>query len=371
MIRRCWALLLAMFPSVLWAECSWPAWQRFAEQYIENGRVIDGSDPRQITTSEGQSYAMFFALLANDRERFANLHAWTERHLAKGDLSTHLPAWLWGRSQDGGGAVLDANSAADSDTWIAYSLAEAGRLWGDHHYRSQGYFLARHIAEQETRVIDTVGRVLMPAPEGFASDNTLRLNPSYWMPQIFSRFAELQPNSVWPELAAALPDLLRDTAANGLSPDWVAWRQGAWRQDPKSGQRGSYDAIRVYLWVGMLHPEARAAAALRDHFDVMLALTQERENVPEVVNVGSATARGNGPWGFSAALLPMLSNSGKTTLLEAQQQRVRNGRTNSDSLGQRDYYNRVLDLFADAWMTGRLRFSASGAVQPNWQAGCS
>jgi endo-1,4-beta-D-glucanase Y len=367
--RRYLTLLLAIFPGWLWAECTWPAWQHFAEQYIENGRVVDGSDPRQITTSEGQSYAMFFALLANDQKRFADLHEWTEQHLAKGDLSANLPSWLWGRAQDNSWAVLDANSAADSDTWIAYSLAEAGRLWNNHHYRSQGYFLANHIARQETREVDPIGRVLMPAPEGFVSADALRLNPSYWMPQIISRFAHLYPNSVWPELADALPALLRGSAAKGLSPDWVEWRQGDWQTDPKSGPKGSYDAIRVYLWVGMLHPDA-AAVPLQHHFDTMLTLTESRGTVPERVNPVSATARGTGPWGFSAALLPMLSNNNRTALLEAQQQRVTHERKNSDGLGRRDYYNRVLDLFADAWLSGRLRFSANGAVEPAWPAGC-
>lgn len=52
------------------AEISWPLWQDFKEIQIQDGRVIDDSDPRMITTSEGQSYAMFFALAANDRPAF-------------------------------------------------------------------------------------------------------------------------------------------------------------------------------------------------------------------------------------------------------------------------------------------------------------
>ena len=41
------------------AACTWPAWDQFKKDYIsQEGRVIDPSDARKITTSEGQSYAM-------------------------------------------------------------------------------------------------------------------------------------------------------------------------------------------------------------------------------------------------------------------------------------------------------------------------
>lgn len=54
-------LLLAAFS--VQAACTWPAWEQFKKDYIsQEGRVIDPSDARKITTSEGQSYGMFFAL---------------------------------------------------------------------------------------------------------------------------------------------------------------------------------------------------------------------------------------------------------------------------------------------------------------------
>lgn len=53
-------LLLAAFS--VQAACTWPAWEQFKKDYIsQEGRVIDPSDARKITTSEGQSYGMFFA----------------------------------------------------------------------------------------------------------------------------------------------------------------------------------------------------------------------------------------------------------------------------------------------------------------------
>lgn len=84
-------LLLAAFS--VQAACNWPAWEQFKKDYIsQEGRVIDPSDARKITTSEGQSYGMFFALAANDRAAFDNILDWTQNNLAQGSLNTsYLP----------------------------------------------------------------------------------------------------------------------------------------------------------------------------------------------------------------------------------------------------------------------------------------
>lgn len=107
-------LLLAAFS--VQAACNWPAWEQFKKDYIsQEGRVIDPSDARKITTSEGQSYGMFFALAANDRAAFDNLLDWTQNNLAQGSLKEHLPAWLWGKKENTKWEVLDSNSASDLD----------------------------------------------------------------------------------------------------------------------------------------------------------------------------------------------------------------------------------------------------------------
>ena len=73
-------------------------------------QVID-HDADDRTTSEGQAYGMFFALVANDRSQFDRILHWTEQNLADGDLSAHLPAWLWGRSQNNQWAPETADSS--------------------------------------------------------------------------------------------------------------------------------------------------------------------------------------------------------------------------------------------------------------------
>ena len=51
-------LLLAAFS--VQAACTWPAWEQFKKDYIsQEGRVIDPSDARKITTSTVQLSIIF------------------------------------------------------------------------------------------------------------------------------------------------------------------------------------------------------------------------------------------------------------------------------------------------------------------------
>ena len=102
MKNACGALLLwALCTLPALAACDWPEWDYFRQHYIsEEGRVIDPADGRRITTSEGQSYGLFFALVNNDRETFARLLDWTERRLARG---TEVLRWFEGEHHAGKG----------------------------------------------------------------------------------------------------------------------------------------------------------------------------------------------------------------------------------------------------------------------------
>src|SRR5262249_34289203 len=111
----------------------WSAYRTFVERFVQaDGRVIGFSTPTQQTTSEGQSYGLVFSLIAEDRATFDRLLGWTRANLAGNQFDAHnvrLPAWQWGKKPDGSYGVLDANSASDSDLWIAYDLLQAGLLW--------------------------------------------------------------------------------------------------------------------------------------------------------------------------------------------------------------------------------------------------
>ena len=69
------AALACAFCSTAPAMAAWPVWDEFRNDALDNGRVVDKSDDRKVTTSEGQSYAMFFALVTNDQMTFDGLAA--------------------------------------------------------------------------------------------------------------------------------------------------------------------------------------------------------------------------------------------------------------------------------------------------------
>src|SRR5436190_12375894 len=171
---------IMMLVSIRCSAQDWSSlWKSYCAAFMDNQiRVID-HDAGDRTTSEGQAYAMFFALVANDRPRFDGLLRWTEGNLASGDLAMHLPAWLWGKGPNNKWGVLDGNSASDADLWMAYTLLEAGKAWNEAHYRWLGTALAKRIATEEVVQIPDFGAMLLPGAKGFHNGDSYRLNASY------------------------------------------------------------------------------------------------------------------------------------------------------------------------------------------------
>ncbi|HEY6374329.1 MAG TPA: cellulose synthase complex periplasmic endoglucanase BcsZ, partial [Edaphobacter sp.] len=205
------------------AQQPWPLWESYTRRMIDSqGRVIDHS-AQDRTTSEGQSYAMFFALVDNDRPRFDKLLNWTEVNLAGGDLTQRLPAWSWGKSPDGSWKILDQNPAADADLWIAYSLLEAGRLWREPRYDQLGTRMLVRIAQQEVVYIPGLGTTLLSGPVGFHPDaNIWLLNPSYFPPPVLARFAQAMPSGPWGAVLDSLQPILDQGSGAGFAMDWVS-----------------------------------------------------------------------------------------------------------------------------------------------------
>ncbi|WP_273859505.1 cellulose synthase complex periplasmic endoglucanase BcsZ [Photobacterium sp. GSS17] len=348
--------------------CDWPQWEHFKSVYMKQGRVIDGSDARLITTSEGQSYALFFALVANDKQAFSDVLDWTQTHLSGGDLTARLPAWLWGRKPDGQFGVLDANPASDSDLWIAYSLAEAGRIWDNYYYQSLAYLLSSRILREETITLDGIGTVLLPAPEGFAQGNgEFRINPSYQPLQLVARMHSLYPQPEWASLYQSSTAMLMKTMPAGFSPDWARLKGGQYSADAETGPVGSYNAIRTYLWAGMLDDSVEEKARLVKAMQPMVKATIELQAPPREVNTVEGTYSQSGSAGFSAAMLPLLAASGQQAVLVSQADRA-SAVFNHDRYDH--YYDNVLALFGLGWHNERYRFGPKGELLPSWSNQC-
>lgn len=350
----------------------WPSlWKSYVAGFMDNQvRVID-HDAGDRTTSEGQAYGMFFALVANDRSQFDRILHWTEQNLADGDLSAHLPAWLWGRSQNNQWGVLDSNSAADADLWLAYTLLEAGKAWNEPRYTKAGMALAHRIAAQEVVEVPGLGTTVAPGPTGFEHGNSYRLNASYVPLQLILRLDRLVPDGPWAKVAAATPTLVRESAPHGIVSDWTEFKTEPGIQSLPD--IGSYDAIRVYLWAGMLDK----ATPHRD--DMLKALAGMGDYLrtnpvpPARVRPDGSIEDPKGPVGFSAALLPYASALLEDQILNQQLSRVQSGfNAQLGLLGNPPkYYDQNLALFGLGFLQQEFWFNSGGALELKWKSNSS
>jgi endoglucanase len=344
--------------------CGWPAWEAFRHRFMQNdGRIIDFSADSH-STSEGQAYGLFFALVANDRAAFDLMLNWTRANLAQGDLTARLMAWHWGKKPDGSWGVLDENAASDADLWLAYTLYQAGAIWQDARLRAMAELLQARIERELIIKQPGVGPVLLPGPQGFAlKSGGWKLNPSYLPPQVLTGLAHEATRGPWLGLLQSTLKMMDAVTPQGLVPDWIALRpQQGFVLDKEVGVLGGYDAIRCYLWAGMLHGKDPARSALLARMKGMLALLEKNQVPPQRVDCTTgAPVDGAGPLGISAALLPFLQALGATGALEQQKRRIAAGNNGTPGLPA-IYYEQALGLFALGFLEQRFRFARDGKL---------
>lgn len=361
------------------AAAAWPLWEQFATTHMQgDGRVVDFSAPQQHSTSEGQSYSMLFALVARDRARFDKLWNWSIANLSGGKPGENMPAWQWGRREDGSWGVLDANSASDANLWFAYTLLEAARVWNVPRYDAQARTLLSQVAAQEVADIPGLGPTLLPAVNGFVLNEKRlwRLNPSYLPVPLARAFEQADPGGPWTALLASHARMIRETTPLGFVADWVAYEipqeggQGAFVRDPVKGDIGSYDAIRTYLWAGMTPRSDKLASLQRAQLGGMENALRTSVVPPEKVQTSLGAPEGIGPVGFSAALLPYLKWRYASKSLKVQQERVNRLLLRPAAGKPAPYYDQVLGLFGTGWIEQRYQFLPNGRLLLRWEKAC-
>jgi endoglucanase len=363
---------LVVCPSGITAS-TWPYWDHFAARFVDaQARVID-RDSNDRTTSEGQAYSMFFALVAGDKERFDALLRWTQDNLAAGDLSRQLPAWHWGKRPKADWGVVDSNSASDADLWMAYTLLEAGAAWSEPAYSRLGAALAARIAAEEVSDVPGFGPMLRPAPRGFQPSKAVhQFNASYMPLQLLRGLGEKHPRGPWRRVALRVPIVLQESSARGFALDWIAYHVGLGfrsRPAPVPAPGGSFDAIRVYLWAGMLHPETDGRRDMLDCFWGMRDYMESHPLPPLLVGEDGEIKDPDGGIGFSAALLPFLKATGSHHALAEQTRRLEAAFSPSTGLygNEARYYEQCLALFATGWNEERFAFDPLGNLILKWR----
>ena len=364
------SILALCLMSIIQVDCGaqdWPSlWKSYVAGFMDDQvRVID-HDAGNRTTSEGQAYGMFFALVANDRAHFDGLLRWTEQNLAEGDLSTHLPAWLWGHGSNNQWGVIDHNPASDADLWMAYTLLEAGKAWNEPRYTKIGLALAHNIAAQEVSDVPGLGTALMPAPTGFQHGSTYRLNASYMPLQLMLGLQHFDPDGPWGKIAASVPAIVSKSTSHGFVSDWTDFRTVPTLQ--ATFTVGSYDAIRVYLWAGMLDNSTPNRDTLLRSIPGMANYLHSNAFPPAKVGPDGNIQDPKGPVGFSAALLPYAAALGEEQIQNQQMSRVRSQLKPQTGLfgAPARYYDQNLALFGLGFLQQQFSFDSEGALKLKW-----
>jgi len=364
-------VLIAAALAWCWHERHWQAWEAFSKVFVQaDGRVIDRTAGDR-STSEAQAYGLFFALVANDRVRFERILNWTVNNLAQGDLSTHLPAWLWGSTEAGGWGVKDANPASDADLWLAYTLIEAARLWQHPDYAVIGRALLSQVKASEVADVPGFGLMLLPAPQGFkAEDGSWRFNPSYLPEFQFRWLAKQDPqgpwNAIWQNHLKAMQTLM----VNGIAPDWYeVLPDGQIAADRQTQGISSYDAIRVPLWAGMTPPIKGRDNLLLTLLAPYAQRIADLQTPPEKLDSRTGEASGGAPLGFSAAVLPLLADMHEDTAAN-QRLRLKKSRVDGNLGAPPHYYDQALAMFGEGWDSKRFRLTEDGRLIPRWERSC-
>lgn len=371
-------------------DAQWPLWQNYATRFVQDdGRVLNSSLNPSESNSEGQSYAMFFALVGNDRARFDKLWTWTKSNMAGNDISHNLFAWLWGKNKDGEWGVIDANSASDADLWIAYALLEAARVWNVPQYRADAQLVLANVEKTLIVRVPGLGKMLLPGPVGYSYPGGLwRFNPSYQVLAQLRRFNKERPNGGWNEVADSNAKMLADTQSNphGFAANWVGYRAtsattGVFVVDPYSDDLGSYDAIRTYLWAGMTAKSDPLAAPMLKALSGLSRATAASANglPPEKVHVLTGEVEKNNgysPLGFSASAMVFFQARGETALAQLQKQKLDDvlGKAMAPSApdtAQPLYYDYMLSLFGQGFADQKYRFEQDGTVKLFWEGACA
>lgn len=263
------------------------AWEHYKTTFIQSdGRVIDYT--ANITTSEGQSYAMLRAFWLRDKVTFDKTYLWAKNNLQipRGD---HLFSWKWGERADHTWGALDKTSASDADQDIAFALLLAYQEWKEPAYLEDAKLILAEIWNRLT-LNAPIGRVLLPG-DWPHKGRGYQVNPSYFAPYAYRLFAEMDPDHDWTALVDSSYEILARSVAQTethLLPDWVEISmdddQIHLYQDPLDDRSDfGYEAIRAYWRVGLdslLNPLEKRATNIMKTKNMLPRYWKIRKDLP-------------------------------------------------------------------------------------------
>lgn len=173
------------------------SWEFYKTEFMENNeRVI--SNNYGGTISEGQSYALLKAVWMKDKDTFDKTWQWTKTNMKRKE--DHLFGWRWGKKEGSTSGLIETENATDADQDIAYALLLAGERWGNPKYINEAKKIINDIWQKN--VVEGHDRYYLTAGTwaGFYQDG-VTLNPSYFAPYVYRKFAEYDNRHNWHKLA--------------------------------------------------------------------------------------------------------------------------------------------------------------------------
>lgn len=224
------------------------AWERYKTNFIsQDGQVLDLT--QNITTSEGQSYAMLRAVWMDDLQTFDKVWNWTKNNLRR--PSEPLFSWKYGQLENDQYGIIDPNSASDASVDIALALIFAHHKFNSLEYLDEAKKILPALWDKE--VGEYNNSYYLVAGEWARSKDYLVLNPSYFAPYAFRIFAEVDPDRPWQKLVDSTYTVLNDWSTQAdtfqLPPDWMKLNRNngelSTATDLNLSGDYSYDALRV------------------------------------------------------------------------------------------------------------------------------
>lgn len=223
-------------------------WSAYVEAYVtDDGRVVDIAN-NGISHSESQGYGLVLSALAGDRATFERIWSFTNTSLLVRDDG--LAGWLWDPAAEP--RLKDVNNATDGDILIAYGLVLGSRAWSVADYDVHARLIIAAIRDKA--LVDAAGMpALLPGIVGFDNDDRGPiLNPSYWVFEALSAFADVDETVDWSSVSDTGVELVRRArlTKTGLPPDWlVLGESGAIGPAPGFPVEFGYNGIRIPLYL--------------------------------------------------------------------------------------------------------------------------
>lgn len=288
-------------------------WTVFKARFLtSDGRIVDRFQ-NSVSHSEGQGYGLIVAALCDDREIFASLWDWTRDNMQV-RRTDNLLAWAWGERLPGQWAVLDFNNATDGDILVAWGLLLGAKQWSEPAYAAEAMGLIASI--RELLGVHRQGRlVLLPGYHGFLKSDSIRLNPSYFIPSAFQAFAEKDDADFWATSQADSLALLEASLVPPLMlpPDWVVLSEDA--DEPRPAEEANvfgFETIRVPLYLSW----AGAISALPELEDLLRNMDQAGR-IPQHIDLTDGSfSQETGSAGFYAIFARAAEDLGMTDTAE-------------------------------------------------------